>query len=195
MRPNQRMPKPEMPNPHSDHEALHERRMIVLGVITSAHGIKGEVKIKPFTENPDSIANYGKVSIEGERCFKIVITGRHKDLLICRLDDITNRDQAEILKGEMIYVPHDRLPRDDEAWYHAQILGITVENADGVAVGVATGFFDFGGGALIEVAREDGEKILLPFTAERRILIDLHNKICRLTIDPVWLESPGKQDD
>ena len=76
--------------------------------------MRGEVRIKSFTDDPRAIGRYGPVEDEsGARRFKLAVRGEAKGLVIARLDGIVDRDQAEALKGLRLYVPRDKLPKPE----------------------------------------------------------------------------------
>ena len=84
---------------------------VCIGAITGVRGLRGEVRIKSFTADPDGVAAYGQVTDEaGERAYRIRVTGHVKGRVIARLDGIDDRDAAESLKGTKLYVPRNILP-------------------------------------------------------------------------------------
>jgi 16S rRNA processing protein RimM len=138
---------------------------ICLGAVTGAHGIRGQVKVKPFTEDPADVAAYGPVEDEsGARRFTLTVAGTHKDTVIVRVQGVDDRDAAEALRGTRFYVARDVLPEpEDGAFYHADLIGLAVVTAAGENLGRVTGVFDFGAGDLIEFAGVDGKPRMLPF--------------------------------
>jgi 16S rRNA processing protein RimM len=140
---------------------------VCLGVIAGPHGVRGQVVVKPFTEQADDVAAYGPVSIEGEDGEAVLtVTGRKKAGLIVCLPGIRSRAQAEALKGRKFHVPRERLGTTEaESWYRADLTGLDVVNRDGVKLGRIAAVQNYGAGDLLEVApAAGGATVLLPFT-------------------------------
>ncbi len=101
---------------------------ILLGVVTAAHGIKGEVKVKTFTQSPKGLGDYGPVSTENGR--QLEITGLRPfkpDEVIVRFAGIADRSAAESLKGQRLYVPRAALPATDAGeFYYADLMPLTM---------------------------------------------------------------------
>jgi 16S rRNA processing protein RimM len=145
--------------------------------IGAAHGIRGEVKVWSFTQDPLAVANYGPLETEdGARRFEIETARPAKDHLVARLKGIADRNAAETLRNTDLYVPRDRLPPIEEAdtFYHADLVGLAAVGQDGAALGTVTGIHNFGAGDLIEIEPgAGGERLLLPFNETTVPTIDL----------------------
>lgn len=157
---------------------------VCLGAVTGAHGVRGLVKVKPFTENPDDVAAYGPVEDEpGGRRFALAVTGRQKDAVIVRVDGVTDRDAAEALRGTRFYVARSALPEPaDGEFYHADLIGLAVVTAGGETLGRVTAMHDFGAGDLIEYVGADGKPRMLPFTEAAVPEVDIAGG--RIVVDP-----------
>ena len=104
--------------------------------IGAAHGIRGEVKLWPFTQDPMDVASYGPLETEdGARRFEIETLRPAKDFLVARLVGVADRDAAEKLTNLELFVPRERLPAIDEAdtYYHADLIGLAAVTAEGRA--------------------------------------------------------------
>jgi 16S rRNA processing protein RimM len=154
--------------------------------IGAAHGIRGEVKLWSFTEDPMAVTNYGPLETEdGARRFEIEAARPTKDFLVARIKGIADRDAAETLRNTDLFVPRDRLPPIEEAdtFYHADLVGLAAMGADGAALGTITAIHNFGAGDLIEIAPiAGGEPLLLPFNETTVPEIDL--KAGRVVVVP-----------
>jgi len=151
------------------------RPRICVGAIAGAHGVKGLVKIKSFTEEPDGVAAYGPLSDEaGEREFTIALTGRAKGLIIARIDGVEDRNMAEALRGTRLYVERAALPPTaEEAYYHTDLIGLEAVGMDGAPVGEVKALYNYGAGDVIEIQRRDKDLLLLPFTKAAVPEVDL----------------------
>jgi 16S rRNA processing protein RimM len=171
---------------------------ILVGAIAGAHGVRGQVRIKSFTDDPAAVAAYGPVSDEsGQKRFDLVVTGQAKGGVIARIDGIVDRTAAEALRGLRLYVQRAALPppKPDE-YYRVDLIGLTAERVDGSIYGRITNVEDYGAGDILEIERSDGATELLPFTDRIVPKVDLAAR--RVVIDPpAYVEARvnGVQDD
>ena len=141
------------------------KQLISLGTIATAHGIRGEVKLRSFTADPYDITSYGPLSDKTGKQYNITVTGGTKDALIARIEGVTTRDAAEALRNTELFVARDALPETDEhEYYHADLIGIKLSLESGEAFGTITGVHNFGAGDLVAVMLASGEEELLPFS-------------------------------
>src|SRR5437764_9015874 len=157
-------------------------RDILLGVVIGAQGLKGEVKVKTFTETPENLSSYGALHTVDGRKFSISALRDAGGLAVVRFDGVDSRGAAESLKGAELYVSRATLPATNEQeFYHADLLGLRAEDELGRSIGKVIAVHNFGAGDVIEIARDDDNgTVLMPFTreivptidvAERRIVI------------------------
>jgi len=142
---------------------------ICVGAIAGAFGVRGEAKIKCFTDDPSAVADYGPLHTEdGKRHFKLKLTRPIKGGYAARLTGVETREDAESLKGTRLYADRSALPEpDEEEFYYADLLGLAVETADGTVLGKIKAVQDFGAGDVIEyMPVGGGESLYLPFTRE-----------------------------
>ncbi len=141
---------------------------ICVAQIGAAHGIRGEVRLRSFTQDPMAITAYGPLESEdGTRRFKIEALRPAKDHFVARLTGVPDRDTAEKLTNLKLYVSRDRLPpiEDDGTFYHADLIGLSAVTPDGAALGTVTAVHNFGAGDLIEIKPAGGgEPLMVPFT-------------------------------
>jgi len=143
-----------------------EKRSL-LGVILGARGLRGDVRIKTFTEQPEDIASYGPLSDEaGARRFDIVSVKPASGGVFARVAGIEDRGAAEALKGVGLYIERAALPQPEaESWYHADLVGLAAVAPNGSRLGRVKAVQNFGAGDLLEVdfAGQNGTE-LVPFT-------------------------------
>ena len=136
--------------------------------VGAAHGVRGEVKLWSFTQDPLAVADYGPLETEdGARRFEIETLRAAKDHLVARIAGIDDRDAASGLRNLDLFVPRDRLPpiEEEDTFYHADLVGMAAVTPEGVPLGAVTAIHNFGAGDLIEIATTaGGEPMLLPFT-------------------------------
>jgi 16S rRNA processing protein RimM len=141
---------------------------ICVAQIGAAHGLRGEVRLRSFTEDPMAITAYGPLESEdGARRFEVEDLRPAKDHFVARLSGVDDRDAAERLTNVKLYVPRDRLPpvAEDETYYHADLIGLAAVTPDGAALGTVTAILNFGAGDVVEIKpAEGGEPLMVPFT-------------------------------
>ena len=156
----------------------NKKKRACLGAFAGAHGVKGEAKVKSFTEEPANIASYGVVETEdGKRQFTLsIIRSLKPGLLLVRAPDIQSREDAESLKGARLYVDRDMLPAPDEdEFYLDDLVGLSVTDENGQALGLVNAVYDFGAGDMIEIKNIPDMKgvRLVPFTKEDVPTVDI----------------------
>jgi 16S rRNA processing protein RimM len=140
------------------------RDMVLVGRITGAHGIRGEVKLTSFTAEPKAIAVYSPLETAKGAKLEIARLRAQKDSFIAVLRGVTDRNAAEALKGVELFVPRERLPKpeDDEVYVH-DLVGLPVYDGD-KPIGKVVGVANFGASDLLDVelpGRED--TVFIPF--------------------------------
>jgi len=145
-----------------------DKNQLCLGVIVGAQGVRGEVRIKPFTAEPEDVGAYGPVSnAPGTRSFDISVLRIAKGLVIAKLKGVNDRNEAEILKGTELFTDRSKLPEpeDENTFYHADLVGLRVDDSEGTVVGHVAAVFDHGAGDVIDIrCATEGRLISLPFT-------------------------------
>ena len=166
-------------------------KRICLGVVTAPHGVRGAVRIKSFTEEPEDVARYGPLADEtGVRRFELRLIGAAKGVVVARLSGIVDRNQAEALRGLRLYLPRSALPQtEDEEYYHADLIGLEAVLGDGTPVGQVRAIHDFGAGDTLELARPGAPPVMVPFT--RAVVPSVELAAGRLVLDP----PPGLLDE
>ena len=135
--------------------------------IGAAHGVRGEVKLWSFTEDPAAVAHYGPLETQdGTRCFEIEALRAAKDHFVARIAGVSDRDAAEKLRNIELYIPRARLPKIEETdtFYHADLVGLDAVTPAGARVGIVHALHNFGAGDIIEIAPAGGgDPLMLPF--------------------------------
>ncbi|MHA1164255.1 MAG: ribosome maturation factor RimM [Alphaproteobacteria bacterium] len=145
-------------------------KRVCLGRAIGGRGLKGEVRIKTFTQDPMAIASYGTLQNEaGTRQFEISNVQAAKDGVVARLKGVSTREDAEALKGVEFYVDRAALPEveDESTIYYADLIGLVAIDDNGSALGQVVSVQNFGAGDLLEVRPcTGGATVLVPFTQE-----------------------------
>lgn len=148
--------------------------------IGAAHGVRGEVRLWPFTQDPLAVTSYGPLETEdGARRFTIEALRPGKDFLVARIAGVNNRDAAEALTNLDLFVPRERLPaiEEDDTFYHADLIGLAAVTTVGKSLGTVTAVHNFGAGDIIEIAPDGGgQTMMLSFTDANVPQVDLTAK-------------------
>ena len=168
---------------------------ICLGVIAAPHGVKGLVRVKSFTAEPDAIGQYGPLEDEAGRKLPLSFISAAKGVRLARIEGVEDRDAAERLKGVRLYLPRAALPAtEDDEYDHPDLLGLAAELPDGTRLGEVSAIYGFGAGDSIEIARDGAAPVLVPFTRAAVPVVDL--AAGRIVIDPPeGLLQPGGVDE
>lgn len=170
---------------------------ICLGIITGAHGIRGRVRVKSFTADPEAIVGYGPLSDEsGARRFDLELVGAQKGVLIARIKGVDDRNAAEALRGLRLYVRRAALPEPgDDEFYEADLIGLAATREDGTLFGTIRAVNDFGAGASLEIEDVAGKMVLVPFTNAAVPVVDITNKRV-VVVPPIGLlDAPARAVD
>jgi len=136
---------------------------VLVGEIGAAQGLKGEVRLRSYTQEPADIAAYGPLQDEaGTRKIEIEHVRVTPKALIARIKGVTTREDAEALACTKLYLQRAALPaREEGEWYVADLIGLAAVDAEGAALGTVVAVHNFGAGDIIEIAPEDGGPTLL----------------------------------
>ncbi|MBT8472951.1 MAG: ribosome maturation factor RimM [Marinicaulis sp.] len=151
---------------------------VCLGAIAGAHGVRGDFRVKYFTEAPENVAAYGPVETEdASRTFTLKFIREAKgEFAIFRAPEIKSREDAEAFKGARLYVSREVLPKPNEdEFYLDDLVGLKVVTENGEASGEVNAVYNFGAGDLLEIKNVPGRKglHLIPFTRENAPKVDI----------------------
>ena len=144
------------------------RNLIFVAQVGAAHGVRGEVKVTTFTADPMALADYKTLlRQDGSPALTIMSARPTKGGIVARLKGVADRNAAEALRGLKLYIQRDSLPEPEEdEFYLADLIGLTVETAAGELLGTVKTVQDFGAGDLLEIQPKVGASWWLPFTRE-----------------------------
>lgn len=164
-------------------------RKVCLGVISAAHGIRGEVKIKSFTSSPEAIGSYGAVELEdGSRSFTVERAKAAKDCVIATLSGVRDRNDAEALRGQKLYVPREHLSEtaDEDEFYLVDLIGLECRSQTGEVIGKIVAVENFGAGDLIEISPKDnGPTLFVSFTKASVPEVDVAGGYVTIVLDEI----------
>jgi 16S rRNA processing protein RimM len=150
--------------------------LILVGQVAGAFGVRGEVKITAFTEDPLSLISYRSLKRQDGSPALTLLSGRAaKGQVIARAKEVATREEADALRGLKLYLPREVLPQTEEdEFYLTDLIGLAAVSPDGAAVGRIKTVQNFGAGDLLEIAPADGGATWwLPFTRDCAPEVDI----------------------
>ena len=157
-------------------------KRVALAAVAGAHGVKGEVRLKLFSDSAASISAHKKLYVGGveRRLLSLNDVGK---LPVVRFEGVTDRSAAEALRGSLVEVDRSALPPlEDGEYYHADLIGLTAVDHEAQPVGTVVAVENYGAGDLLEIEAEGGKRSLIPFKAG---IADLEGD--RIVLDPEFL--------
>ena len=139
---------------------------ILIGRIAAAHGIRGEVVVHSYADDPGDIASYGPLADKaGVRAFELKLVGTSSKGIIARIHGIGDRTAAEALRGTDLFLDRAQLPAPEtEEFYHVDLIGLEAVSPEGVVIGSIVGVENFGAGDLLDIRPVGGgQSDLVPF--------------------------------
>jgi 16S rRNA processing protein RimM len=168
---------------------LSNKNFLEIGLFVGVHGIKGEMKLKSYTEIPEDIFSYKGIHVENSnKPINLVFIRKVKNSFICRIENIITRNDAEKLRGLKLFINRNKLSKlSDDEFYQVDLLGFQVYNLKRESFGSIISFNDFGGGLLVEVNKND-KVFYLPISSNFLKDINYVKKEVVLNLDLNFIE-------
>jgi 16S rRNA processing protein RimM len=149
-------------------KASEEGRLILVGRVAGAFGVKGELRITAYTDNPAALVRYRDLKRKDGAPALTLTAGRvHKGAVVARAAEVATREEAEALRGLELYLPREALPEPEaDEFYLVDLIGLAAVAPDGTGLGRIKSVQNFGAGDLLEIAPPEGPTWWLPFTKE-----------------------------
>ena len=145
----------------------HPRRRVLLGEVSGAHGIRGDVIVRSYTADPEDIAAYGALeAADGKALPKLSVVRVTDRGVVARFAGVADRNASETFKGTQLWIARDRLPAAKPGeYYHFDLVGLDAVAPDGTAIGHVIAVENFGAGDLLEIRLKDSRQTeYVPFT-------------------------------
>jgi 16S rRNA processing protein RimM len=150
--------------------------MILVARVAGAFGVKGDVRVSTFTEDPLAIATFRDLKSEAGESVLTVLSARvAKGGVITRCKGVETKEAADALRGLRLYVRRADLPEPEEdEFYLTDLVALVVDTPDGERLGVVKSVQNFGAGDLLEIdPAEGGQTWYLPFTRDAVPSVDI----------------------
>ncbi len=142
-------------------------KLILVGRVAGAFGVRGEVRITPFGDDPMALVRYRTLLTDDGRPALTLQTGRlHKEGLVVRAPEVASKEAADALRGLELYAPREAFadPQDEDEFYLADLIGLRVVDTAGAPLGQVRAVHNFGAGDILEIDPPEGASYFLPFT-------------------------------
>lgn len=150
-------------------------KRILIGKVTTAHGIKGDIKVLCYADDPALLFGDAGVYTDETTQKRVVLSPRAEpkaNLFIASIEGVSDRNAAERLRNLSFYIDRDALPEADAgAVYHSDLEGMDVVSVEGKAMGRVLRVQNFGAGDLIEIQGKK-ESYFIPFAEPYLVGVD-----------------------
>ncbi len=168
-------------------------RMVVVGQFAGPHGVRGEFKVRSYTDNPADVAAYGPVFAPSGAKLTLTLGQEVKPgVFLARAAEIKSREDCDAFRGALLSVPRSALPpaTEDDEFYIEDLVGLSAVTVDGAPAGKVHAVVNYGAGDVVELrgVPEVTTPVLIPFTKEDVPEINLAGKV-------VTVQLPQPSDD
>jgi 16S rRNA processing protein RimM len=152
-----------------------DKPLIRVARVAGAFGVKGEVRISAFTEDPKTLLTHKALLKEDGSPGLTLLSGRaQKDNLIARVEGVETPEAADALRGLQLYIPRDALPEPEEdEFYLSDLIGLSAVSPTGEALGRIKAVRDFGAGDILEIQPPAGQTWWVAFTRNAVPTVDI----------------------
>ncbi|MCA8902014.1 MAG: 16S rRNA processing protein RimM [Hyphomonas sp.] len=168
-----------------------DKKLIVVGSLKGAHGVRGEVRVKSFTADPEDLFTYGPLlDADGRTLLTPKAARPGKDHFIVRPKEQKQKEDWDALRGTLLHVPRESLPdADEDEFYIEDLVGLDVYAGGEARVGRVKAVEDFGAGDLVDIRLDGGGSVLVPFTLADVPVVDMAARRLVLARLEDWLDS------
>lgn len=160
--------------------------LLQVGIITSTHGVRGEVKVYPTTDDPRRFRRLKEVVLDtGREKINLEIEGVKffKQFVILKFKGLDNINDIEKYRQKGLYVTRKnavRLQRDE--YFIADLIGLKVQDEDGTELGTVKDVIETGANDVYEVEMADGRSLLLPAIKQCILNVDVENGMMQVHV-------------
>ena len=160
---------------------MPQKPYLEAGQIVGTHGVRGEVRVQPWCDSPQQFATFKKLYWDAEGKKPVKVKGRpHKNIALVVLDGVTTVEEAQVLRGKMLYVDRRDIKLPKGHYLVQDLIGLTIVDADtGETYGKLTDVSQTGANAVYHMATDKGE-VLIPAIPDVIIEVDIKRDLLRL---------------
>lgn len=165
-----------------------EEALLTIGRIVGVHGIRGEVKMDIYSDRPEEIPKLLRVYFNDDPTPRTITKARQNGLrAVLKLEGIDTRDDAETLRGTIVRIRANQLKaRDEDAFYHYQLIGLSVYQEDGTPIGILSEIIETGEVDVYVVRNENSRDQLFP--ALKDVVLEIDPASNRVVVRPLEYE-------
>lgn len=150
-----------------------------VGAIASVHGVKGEVKVFPTTDEPEKFKKLKTVLIKTEKAEREIALQSvkfFKNMVIVKFEGIESPEEARKYRGATLWIPRTAaVPLERNEYYQADLIGLSVLTEDGETLGTLTDVLETGANDVYEITMPDRRTVLFPAIKECVKEVDLES--------------------
>ena len=150
-------------------------KRICIAKIATAHGIRGLVKLHVFADDKSLVNGALYTDEAGDSTLNITLKNATSKHWLAEVEGVKDRNEAEALRGTLLYIDRDILPQADEGeFYVSDLIDLEAVDEDGASIGKVIAVENFGAGDLLEIKPAIGESFYLPFNDDT--VPEIHEK-------------------
>ena len=154
--------------------------LLMVGVVTTTHGVRGEVKVFPTTDDADRFKKLKKVILFNEKEYKplkIQSVKRFKQFVILKLEGCDTMDDALLLKNAQLFVTReDAVKCEEDEYFIADLIGMRVTDEEGKELGTVDDVITTGANDVYEIKQDNGNSFLIPAIKECVLSVNVREK-------------------
>ena len=160
----------------------------MIGKIIAPHGVRGEFRLMPLTENPERYLEMKTLLLENGKEFTITSARFHKNMVLIKTEEITSMDEVELLRGQNVVVnTKDLPPLEQGRFYVADLIGFAVVTLENEDVGKLSDVITTGSNDVFVVKSTSGKEIMIPAIDTHIKEIDTKSRTIKVVL-PQWID-------
>jgi 16S rRNA processing protein RimM len=163
--------------------------LIEVGTVIEAYGIRGALKIRPFSNDPVALLAAKEIWLSGIRLpqmrdFSVYKAKEHSGSVILELVGLTDREIALSLKSATVLIPRSKFPPlDDNEYYWTDLMGAEVHNQQNELIGIVKEIVDNSAQTVLIISEDEKKQHLIPFVESFIIEVDLESTPKKIVVD------------
>ena len=140
------------------------KQFLETGKITGTHGLKGEVRVQPWADSPEFLADFEELYLyNGNKKLEITSARVHKNMLIMKIRGVDTIEEADKLRNKVLYMNRDDVELEEGAYFIQDLIGLDViDDETGERLGRLDDVSETGANDVYHVKTDDGREFLIP---------------------------------